>query len=119
MEFNSTTHSSTKSYMTEIHPPKWPVKLLRFFLKKEYVEEIEGDMEEIFYDNAEVLSLSKAKRIYTWEMLKLLRPALLRNFKHVTFNPFVMYKNYLKIALRNLTNQKFLFRSIMPSRPQM
>ena len=92
--------------MTEIHPPKWPVKLLRFFLKKEYVEEIEGDMEEIFYDNAEVLSLSKAKRIYTWEMLKLLRPALLRNFKHVTFNPFVMYKNYLKIAWRNLIKKK-------------
>lgn len=93
--------------MTEIHPPKWPVKLLRFFLKKEYVEEIEGDMEEIFYDNVEVLSLSKAKRIYTWEMLKLLRPALLRNFKHsVTFNPFVMYKNYLKIAWRNLIKKK-------------
>ncbi len=32
----------------DIHPPKWPLKVLRFFVKKEYHEEIEGDMEEIF-----------------------------------------------------------------------
>jgi len=35
----------------EITPPQWPLRFLRFFLKKEYLEEIEGDMEEIFYDN--------------------------------------------------------------------
>jgi putative ABC transport system permease protein len=89
-----------------IFPPIWPLKLLRFLLKKEYVEEIEGDMEEIFYDHVESLSLRKAKRIYTLEMLKLLRPTLLKNFKPITNTPFAMYKNYLKIAWRNLIKKK-------------
>ena len=32
-------------------PPRWPHRLLRYFVKEEYAEEIEGDMEEIFYQN--------------------------------------------------------------------
>ena len=33
-----------------ITPPKWPLNFLRLFLKKKYMEEIEGDLEEIFYE---------------------------------------------------------------------
>ncbi|HEX8040024.1 MAG TPA: ABC transporter permease, partial [Chryseosolibacter sp.] len=89
------------------HPPQWPLKLLRFFLKETYVEEIEGDMEEIFLTNVEQLSLAKARRIYTWEMVKLLRPILLKNWKaSPTFNEYAMFKNYYKIAWRNLVKKK-------------
>jgi putative ABC transport system permease protein len=34
--------------VNDIRPPQWPLKVLRFFIKKEYLEEIEGDMEELF-----------------------------------------------------------------------
>jgi putative ABC transport system permease protein len=87
----------------QINPPKWPLKFLRFFLKKEYLEEIEGDMYEIFLDNAEQYSLSQAKRIYTWEMLKLLRPSLIRNLKGIN-SPIQlpMFKNYFKTSMRGL-----------------
>jgi putative ABC transport system permease protein len=88
-------------------PPKWPLRLLRFFVKEEYVEEIEGDMEEIFFNNVEQSSLAKARRVYTVEMLKLLRPTLLKNFKTIpTFNQYAMYRNYFKIAWRNLVKKK-------------
>lgn len=91
----------------DIRPPQWQLKLLRFFLKKEYLEEIEGDMEEIFFDNVDRLSLRKAKRMYTWEMLKLFRPILLKNLKQIpTFNQYAMFKNYFKIAWRNLIKKK-------------
>ncbi len=86
-----------------IAPPQWPVKLLRFFLKKRYLEEIEGDMEEIFYDNVEHLSYRKAKRIYTWEMLKLLRPILIKNLEVLEkINQYAMFKNYFKVSIRGL-----------------
>jgi putative ABC transport system permease protein len=86
-----------------ISPPQWPLKILRFFLKKEYLEEIEGDMEEIFYDNAERLSLKEAKRIYTWEMIKLLRPVLVRNLDFIErINQYGMLKNYFKVSFRGL-----------------
>jgi len=71
------------------------------------VEEIEGDMEEVFFDNLKESSPRKAKLEYTVEMMKLLRPALIKNFKTTsTFNQSVMYKNYLKIAWRNLIKKK-------------
>ncbi|MBX2914540.1 MAG: ABC transporter permease [Cyclobacteriaceae bacterium] len=86
-----------------LHPPKWPLKFLRFFLKEEYLEEIEGDIEEIFHENAERFSVRKAKRIYTWEIIKLLRPNLIRNFEFVNqLIQFSMFKNYFKISVRGL-----------------
>jgi putative ABC transport system permease protein len=86
-----------------IYPPKWPLKFLRFFLKKEYLEEIEGDMEEMFYDNVEQLSLKRARRIYTWEILRLLRPVLIKNLEVLQqLNHLPMFKNYFKVSLRGL-----------------
>ncbi len=89
--------------LKNISPPQWPLKILRLFLKKEYLEEIEGDMEEIFYDNAERLTVKKAKRIYTWEMVKLLRPILLKNLDFIErINQYGMLKNYFKVSFRGL-----------------
>lgn len=86
-----------------LHPPKWPLKFLRFFLKEEYLEEIEGDMEEIFHEHAERFSVRKAKRIYTWEIIKLLRPNLIRNFEFVNqLIQYSMFKNYVKVSVRGL-----------------
>ena len=61
-----------------IRPPKWPLAFLKFFVRKDYLEEIEGDMEEVFQDTLEHHSLPKANRIYAWEMLKLFRPTLIK-----------------------------------------
>ncbi len=91
----------------DARPPEWPLRLLRFFLKEQYVEEIEGDMEEMFLSNAEASSLKRAQRIYAFETLKLLRPSLLKHIKTTpTFTPYAMYKNYFKIAWRNLVKKK-------------
>ncbi len=86
-----------------ISPPAWPLNLLRFILKYEYLEEIEGDMEEIFRENIEQFSVRKARRLYAWEMLKLLRPNLIKNlefFQH--FNQLPIFKNYFKVSIRGL-----------------
>jgi ABC-type antimicrobial peptide transport system permease subunit len=85
------------------HPPQWPLKFLRFFLKEKYLEEIEGDMEEIFYENSERFSVRKAKRMYTWEMIKLLRPNLIKNLEFINYlNQYSMFKNYFKVSFRGL-----------------
>lgn len=36
---------------SHILPPKWPLVFLRWFLKGEYLEEIEGDLEEVFLNH--------------------------------------------------------------------
>lgn len=84
-------------------PPRWPLQLLRFFIKRKYVEEIEGDMEEVYRENLERYPVRKAKRLYTLEMVRLLRPALISNLKTAnTTNTYPMLKNYFKTSLRSL-----------------
>jgi ABC-type antimicrobial peptide transport system permease subunit len=86
-----------------LYPPQWPLKFLRFFLKAEYLEEIEGDMEEIFYENVERFSVRKARRMYALEMIKLLRPNLIKNLEFVNhFMHYSMFKNYFKVSFRGL-----------------
>ncbi len=88
---------------TDMKPPQWPLKILRFFVKKEYLEEIEGDMEEVFVDNVEKLSLRRARRAYVWEMFRLLRPVLMKNMEGVErLNQYGMFKNYFKVSFRSL-----------------
>lgn len=87
----------------DIHPPKWPLRILRFFVKRDYLEELEGDLEELFHENAEHHSLRKARRLYVLEVIKLLRPTLLRNTEGNNQSTFyAMLKNYFKISIRSL-----------------
>lgn len=89
-------------------PPQWPLRLLRLLVKDEYLEEIEGDMEELFHDYAAQHSHRQARRMYTWEMLKLLRPVLLK--KIANRQPAMhlgMFGNYFKISIRGLSKNPF------------
>lgn len=86
-----------------LQPPKLAVRLLRFFVKKEYLEEIEGDLEEIFQEQLEQHSLAKARRLYAMESIKLLRPILLKPFTHFPMlQEFTLFRNYSKTSVRNL-----------------
>lgn len=110
MGSDSKLYPSIKSDMSRVidpRPPEWPLKLLRFFLKEEYLEEIEGDLEEMFLENLSQFSLSKARRIYAIEVLRLLRPSLMKHLRSKTpFNQYAMYKNFFTIAWRNLAKKK-------------
>lgn len=88
-------------------PPKWPLKLLRFFLKPPYLEEVEGDMEEIYQDSIADFSKRKADRMYAFEMLKLLRPNLLKRFSgSQRLTQYGMINHHFKIGWRNILRDK-------------
>lgn len=89
--------------MKPVQPPRWPLKFLRFFLKPEYLEEIEGDMEEIFLENTTRYSVRKANRMYAWEAIKLLRLSLIKNLAFLNQLKHVgMFRNYFKVSIRGL-----------------
>ncbi|MEO1097141.1 MAG: ABC transporter permease [Bacteroidota bacterium] len=88
-------------------PPKLFLRFLRWFCRQDYLEEIEGDMEERFQGNLELFSVKKAKRLYAWDTLKLLRPILMRGLKReYRLNHKVMFQNYFKIGWRNLLKHR-------------
>jgi predicted permease len=97
------------NHENNIAPPEWPLLFLRFFVKKEYLEEIEGDMEEQFRDDLEFYSIKRAKRKYAWEVLKLLRPIILKKSWSTNSNITIMLNHYLLIAFRNFKRYKSMF----------
>ena len=83
-------------------PPKRALQFLRWFCREDYIEEIEGDLTEVFIQRAESHP-RKAKWKFTWSVIKYFRPAFIKSFKnHYKPNSYGMLQNYFKIAWRNL-----------------
>ncbi|MFT7238819.1 MAG: putative ABC transport system permease protein [Cyclobacteriaceae bacterium] len=83
----------------DIKPPTIWLKLLRWFCRKDLIEDIEGDLTELFYFEA-ASSQKIANRYFRTEVLRLIRPRILRSFKTQNFQ-IMLFKNYLKTAWRN------------------
>ncbi len=87
-------------------PPNRPLRFLRWFCRDEYLEEIEGDLTEIFskqYKSAPRM----AKWRFALSVLRYFRPEFVKPFKkNYLPNSISMYKSYLKIGWRNLLKNK-------------
>lgn len=93
----------------KVQPPKRALKFLRWFCREECIEEIEGDLVEIFEKEVE-LSPSKARRKFTWSVLKHFRPTFIKSFKFGnTLNPTAMLRHNLLISYRNINRYKGSF----------
>ena len=92
-----------------IAPPKWILKLLRLLVRREYLEEIEGDMEEIFQDNLMLYSARKARRQYLIDMVKLIRPNLIKSILSNQKLNWVMLQHNIRISLRGFKKHKASF----------
>ncbi|HEX5172357.1 MAG TPA: ABC transporter permease [Cyclobacteriaceae bacterium] len=90
----------------KVHPPKRALKFLRWFCREDFIEEIEGDLTEIFEKQYEV-SPQKAKIKFAWNVIKYFRPEFIKSFRnHYQPNSYDMYKSYFKIGWRNLMKDK-------------
>lgn len=89
------------------HPPLFYKRLFRWFCKDEFFDELQGDLEEEFFFNLETLSPKQAGAIYKKEVLKMIRPSVLKRFKLYNNSIFYdMFKINAKLALRNLVKNK-------------
>ncbi|MFN8886848.1 MAG: ABC transporter permease, partial [Cyclobacteriaceae bacterium] len=90
----------------KIQPPKRPLQFLRWFCREDYLDEIEGDLIEVFIKQAET-NPRQAKRVFTWSVIKYFRPEFIKSFKYpLQSNTTDMLKNYLIIGWRSLVKQK-------------
>lgn len=89
-------------------PPIWSTKLLGWFLKEDYFEDVQGDLEEEFQHKASGKGLSRAKRWYTWQIIRLFKPDMVKQIEAQDSieKETTMFKNYLKIGFRNLWKYK-------------
>lgn len=86
--------------MKQKSPPKWALRFLRFFCKDSYLEQIEGDLFELFERN-------HSRRKFTWNAIRFFRWRYLKgmdDFEQLT--TLAMIRNYFKVAIRTLLRQK-------------
>ncbi|MGB3780975.1 MAG: permease prefix domain 2-containing transporter, partial [Tunicatimonas sp.] len=88
-------------------PPRLARRFLRWFLRDDLAEEVQGDLEEKFYATVEDHSLRWAKLNYWYQVLHYLRPFAIRNLT-TFYQPthYAMYRSYFKIGWRNLFKHK-------------
>lgn len=89
--------------MDNLRPPRYAQKILSWFCDQQWLDELLGDLEEEFIDNAKSRGRRKAVRIYYIQVLLLLRPHILRKYKGT--QP-IMFRNYIKSAYRSLLKNK-------------
>ncbi|GAB4014177.1 ABC transporter permease [Spirosoma migulaei] len=89
-------------------PPRLATRLLHLFCAPHRVDELEGDLDELFQQRVQVIGLRKARWRYIKDVLSLLRPSLMKR-EGITYprpTTTTMLRNYLKVAFRNLTKHK-------------
>ncbi len=99
-------------------PPKRAQQLLNFFSGKAEIEDIRGDLDELYYFHLENVSKRRADRFYWRHVLSLLFSyGLNKRKKAASYAPYysqnstAMIRNYFKIAIRNFAKHK-LFTSL-------
>lgn len=90
-------------------PPKSVLNFLRWFCREDYLEEIEGDLTEVFEKQYEH-SPAKARRTFTWSVIRYFRPGFIKAFKtYYHQNTTVMFRHNLLITYRNFKRYKSSF----------
>ncbi|GAB3696727.1 ABC transporter permease [Spirosoma flavus] len=119
MNSNQTTPDTSKS----ARPPRWAQRLLERITAPHLREELQGDLDELFHKRARQYGYTKARRLYVWDLIRLLHPRLWRREttsvckpkpRYSQFNDDsdisifhpTMLRNYLKLAFRNLARHK-------------
>jgi putative ABC transport system permease protein len=94
-------------------PPKRPLQFLRWFCREDCLEEIEGDLTEIFL-RRHAHSPARARRQFSWNVLKHLRPEFVKSLKiRQPIKYTAMVRNNFKTSLRNLVrNRNYAFINI-------
>ena len=89
-------------------PPSLAARFLRWYCADELYDEVSGDLYELFQRRVEAKGLRRAQLLYYLNVLMFLHPDYIRKRKKTYYpNPTAMFRNYLKVATRNLVKHKF------------
>lgn len=89
-------------------PPRWATRFLNWYCAPDLLEEVQGDIDELFFRNLAERDLSYARKQYGWDVLRFCNYSTIKGrgdflLPQPSLN---MFRNYLKIAIRNLIYQR-------------
>src|SRR5690606_11807336 len=90
-------------------PPHSALRFLRWFCREDYIEEIEGDLTEVFEKRYE-MSPGKAKWKFFWSVIRYFRPEFIKSFKRKqTLNHAAMFRHNFLLTYRTFKRYKMSF----------
>ncbi|GAB4025788.1 ABC transporter permease [Spirosoma gilvum] len=96
-------------------PPRWADWLLESCLSPYLLEDVQGDLHEVFSKRIDQVGLARARREYSWAVLHYLSPFFFKpaqsarrtsDYPSPSLLNLSMLRNYLTIALRTLAHNK-------------
>ena len=90
-------------------PPRLATRFLRWYCHPELVDEVEGDLHELFQRRVEEQGLWKAKVLYCLNVLMFLHPDYIQKRKHHPINHTAMLRHNLLLAFRNFQRHRGTF----------
>lgn len=84
------------------HPdiPKWPYLLFKWFCSESFFEELQGDLEENFLLTQEKVGKAQARKVYLLEIIKLMRPSVVRKVSVFPATLGRLTSNYILTSVR-------------------
>ena len=79
--------------------PKWAFLFLEWTCSSQYLDELEGDLLELFEREEQAYGFKKARRKFVWRTLLSIRWYRLPKIDEI--HPIMLYKNYYKVAVRH------------------
>ena len=99
--------TSAQGKARRITPPLMGVWLLQLLISEELIDDVQGDLEEIFQDRVEHKGLNRARLHYYKDAIFSARNTdLRRKRKQTQNNAYPMVKNYVKTTFRTLAKNK-------------
>ncbi len=89
-------------------PPRLATRFLRWYCAPDLLEEVQGDLEEVFIQHWQTRGPKAANRHYNWLVLRFFNYSTIRGRapRSPYYTDFAMYRNYLLITLRQMMRQK-------------
>lgn len=87
-----------------VQPPKWAMKFLEWTCSSTFLDELEGDLLELFDRDLERVGPEKARRRFIQKAL--LSPRWHRLPKLSNYHPVIMYKSHFKVAIRHAVRHR-------------
>lgn len=90
------------------HPPKYARRFLRWFCREDFIDEIEGDLLEI-YAQQHKETPRRANWVFIWQVLLHFRPDFIKSFSNYPLIYPGMLKHNFVVTLRHFTRNKTSF----------
>jgi putative ABC transport system permease protein len=97
-----------------VQPPRLAARIFEWYCGYAQIEDLQGDIDELFFSNLQKMSPAKAKLRYWAHVMSLIFSYALKRRKHNAAHhafagsgSFAMLNNYFKVATRSLAKQRF------------